>query len=184
MAGGAAFWGIVARSLGVAETFGLASAYLAAVAVFVHVLGIPEASADDIEPREISLAAPSQPIDPRAGPIVVNIEYRVAAANAVEFMSVMRQLRRLRRRDGARDWSLMQDIDDPTLWIERFHSPTWRDYVHRLTRPVAGDEPIRTRVQQLADPRATVIKRRLDRPAGSQPLGEAQPAEAPVEIRS
>src|SRR3954471_19310121 len=48
----------------------------------------------------------------------------------------MQEGRRIRRRDGARRWRLLQDVAEPELWVERFQSPTWLDHLrqhHRVT---------------------------------------------------
>ena len=37
--------------------------------------------------------------------------------------------RRIRRRDGALNWRLLRDLADPEVWIERYETPTWLDYV-------------------------------------------------------
>lgn len=178
MAGGSALWGVVARAIGVFETYWVVGATFLVVAAIGRFMRIPDIRVADTESRAASVAAPAEEMDPRAGPIVINLEYRVAPSDAPAFLIAVRALGRLRRRDGARDWSLMQDIDDPTLWIERFHSPTWRDYLHRLSRPIAADDPIRAQVRLLTQG-PPVLKRRLDRPVGARPLGAPRAPETP-----
>ncbi len=41
------------------------------------------------------------------GPVVVTVEYRIAPQDGERFRLAMRELRRIRRRDGAKRWSLM-----------------------------------------------------------------------------
>src|SRR5690606_25113894 len=74
-----------------------------------------------------TLMAPetAEPVEARAGPIVITVEYRIREADVVEFLSAMNERRRIRRRDGARDWTLLRDLTDPEIWIERFKTPTW-----------------------------------------------------------
>ncbi len=43
----------------------------------------------------------------------------------------MQQVRRARLRTGGFEWSLSRDIADPELWTERYHCPTWGDYLRQ-----------------------------------------------------
>src|SRR5262249_33407809 len=74
----------------------------------------------------------------RSGPLVVEIEYRVAQENARAFHNVMQDVQLSRQRNGAYGWSIARDIADPELWTERYHCPTWLDYLlqrNRSTQP-------------------------------------------------
>src|SRR3546814_8975805 len=51
----------------------------------------------------------------------------------------MADRRRIHRRDGARHWTLMRDLADPRLWVERYHLPTWLDYVRHNQRITQAD---------------------------------------------
>ena len=67
------------------------------------------------------------PVEPRSGPVVITIEYRIPVGSVVPFLSAMSERRRIRKRDGAHGWSLMRDLGDPELWVERYHVSTWLD---------------------------------------------------------
>ena len=81
-----------------------------------------------------------------SGPVVVTVEYTIPVDDADRFRSAMRELRRIRRRDGARRWSLMQDIAAPEIWIERYHSPNWVEHLRRHHRFTVADQDIERRV--------------------------------------
>src|SRR3546814_12527213 len=77
----------------------------------------------------------------RTGPVVVTIEYRIAEEDTYAFLSAMAERRQVRRRNGAHRWSLLRDLSDPELWVERYHSPNWTAYVRhnqRITHDDAG----------------------------------------------
>ena len=74
-------------------------------------------------------------------------------------------------RDGARRWSVCQDIDDPQYWVERFESPTWLDYLRRQTRMTLADVEVRDRMRQLILGERGTVRRTIERPSGSEPLG-------------
>ena len=53
------------------------------------------------------------PVEPRTGPVVITIEYVIREEDIVEFLAAMAERRRIRRRDGARNWRLLRDLADP-----------------------------------------------------------------------
>lgn len=140
MAGGSWAFGTIV------EARGLPAALIAAAMVLlVSILAglryrVPAINQFDLDPRagwqEPETAIP---VEPRSGPIVVTIEHRIAAANVPEFLRVMSERRRIRRRDGAFAWTLLRDLGDPDLWVERYHVPTWIDYVRHNQRRTNAD---------------------------------------------
>ena len=130
------------------------------------------------------MAPPKVDIHPASGPIVVTITYRVPPENGSEFIDVVNELGRIRRRDGARRWSVCQDIDDPQYWIERFESPTWLDYLRRQTRPTLADQGVRERMRQLILGERGTVRRQIERPSGSEPLGGANARPEPLDDTS
>jgi len=114
-------------------------------------------------------------IEPRNGPIAISIEHGISPAQTDEFLEVMTERRRIRRRDGALDWTLSQDLADPTRWFEHFEVPTWLDYVRFHTRTTQADAHISDRILSLqidsAPPR---VRRMLEWKGGAVRLGPAE----------
>jgi MFS family permease len=105
------------------------------------------------------------------GPVVVTVEYRIAVDDAEPFRLAMRELRRIRRRDGAKRWSLMQDMAAPEIWIERYHSPNWIEHLRRHHRFTVSDREIERKAldfHQGPEPPHIrhLIERRTDEPVG------------------
>ena len=75
---------------------------------------LPEHDALNLDPlnrwREPHLALD---VKPRSGPIVILIEYIIREENLHDFLDAMAERRRIRRRDGARNWTLMRDLENP-----------------------------------------------------------------------
>lgn len=69
--------------------------------------------------------------DPGHGPVLVTVEYRVAAERADAFREAMRPVGRSRRRSGAERWSLYQDGADPELFVETYVVPTWEEHLRQ-----------------------------------------------------
>jgi MFS family permease len=119
-------------------------------------------------------------IQPRSGPIVVSIEYRIRESDVLEFLAAMAERRRIRRRDGAQRWSLMRDLADPELWIERYQSPTWLDYVRQSQRVTQGDAAVGERIRALhVGPDKPRVRRMIERQTSAPPVTGTRAKEAP-----
>jgi hypothetical protein len=99
---------------------------------------------------------------------VVEIEYDVDPEQAREFYGAMMQIEKLRKRIGGFDWSIARDIADPAIWIERYHCPTWGDYLRMRSRYTQTDLDL----QEAADAfcrsgQGRRVRRHLARPYGS-----------------
>jgi hypothetical protein len=114
------------------------------------------------------------PIERRSGPVVVSIEYRIAQKDIVTFLRVMDERGRIRRRDGARHWTLLRDLGDPLLWVERYHVPTWLDYVRHNQRRTHADADNSAEISTLHQgPEPPVVHRMIERQTGSLPFTRA-----------
>lgn len=104
------------------------------------------------------------PVEARTGPVVITIEYVIRQADITEFLGAMAERRRVRRRDGARSWRLLRDLADPELWIERYETPTWIDYVRHNGRMTHHDAIISERLRALhRGPDAPRVRRMIER---------------------
>ncbi|SEG79430.1 Predicted arabinose efflux permease, MFS family [Bosea lathyri] len=116
-------------------------------------------------------------IEPRSGPVIVTIEYIIREEDVVAFLNAMAERRRIRRRDGARHWTLLRDLTDPMLWMERYDSPTWVEYVRQNQRVTQADAEIGERVRALhSGPNPPVVHRMIERQTGSLPSVQAAAA--------
>jgi len=171
MAAGAWLWGHLAAGVGLRETLTIAGVSCLATFAVAHWLPISVARMGSLDPHTVTtLAPPRVDLHETSGPIVVTIEYEVPAVNAERFVAAINELGRIRRRDGARRWSVCQDLDNPVQWIERFESPTWADYLRRQTRPTLADQAIRKEIAELIDGERGSVRRYIERPAGAEPL--------------
>ena len=104
------------------------------------------------------------PVEPRTGPVVITIEYFIHQDDIVKFLAAMAERRRIRRRDGARNWRLLRDLADPQLWIERYETPTWLEYVRHNSRITHHDATVPERLRALhRGPDAPRVKRMIER---------------------
>ena len=180
---------IVAASQGlnaVAAALLKASAVLAACALLGLKLPLPRVGADNLDPRS-GWNPPDTAIDiePRSGPVVVTVEFRIRETDVTEFLKAMAERRRVRRRAGARRWTLLRDVSDPEAWIERFHVPNWIEYIRHNSRITEADALLTGRAWELhAGPEPPRVRRLIERQTGiragtglpdlSEPLTDAR----------
>ncbi|MBM6581887.1 MFS transporter [Microvirga sp. BT689] len=170
MALGSWIWGNVAEHLSVTSALMASAACLVLGAALGIRFGLPDSLSLDLDPADrreepdISLS-----IRPHSGPIIVTVEYLIREADEADFLAAMSEVRRIRRRDGARRWTLLRDLSDAKIWIERYQSPTWLDHIrqnHRLTR---ADVVASERVLALHEgPDAPRIRRTIEQTRLSQ----------------
>ena len=127
------------------------------------VRGPNEQSRDLLEDPEVRLSLTS-----RSGPIVVEIEYRVNPKKARLFYAVMQHVQLSRKRNGAYGWSIARDLADPELWTERYHCPTWHDYLRQRNRSTDSERALHERANEFhIGPEPIRIRRMLERPVSS-----------------
>jgi MFS family permease len=164
MAAGSWLFGIIAETDGVATALYAAAGLQLASLALGFLFALPRLADLDLDLRDWTAPATNVPIEPRSGPIVITIEYRIAPGDLPRFLAVMDERKRIRRRDGARHWTLLRDLADPELWIERYHVATWLDYVrHNQRRTHADVENIREIQAMHRGPEAPVVRRRIER---------------------
>lgn len=119
----------------------------------------------------------------RSGPLVVEIEYRVAQENARAFHHLMHEVRLSRQRNGGYGWSIARDIAEPELWTERYHCPTWLDYLRHRNRSTQSERAMERRAMGFhVGPAPVRVRRMLERPFGSVRWKDDTPDHASSEI--
>ena len=141
-------------------------------------VGARDEDAEDLVDPEVKLM-----LTGRMGPLVVEIEYRVAQDNARAFHNVMQDVQLSRQRNGAYGWSIARDIADPELWTERYHCPTWLDYLRQRNRSTQSERALHQEAMAFhIGPDPVRIRRMLERPFGSVRWTEESPERAANEV--
>jgi MFS family permease len=137
---GGTLWGTLATSVSVPAALGSAAAAL--------LLGLPVLMRYRIAVHELADVqltsmrehgeAPSphslDDVPNDAGPVLVQIEYLVRPEAHAEFIRQMRELGRLRRRDGAYAWECSFDIRDRNRAVETFQVESWLEHLRQHQR--------------------------------------------------
>jgi MFS family permease len=167
MAAGAWLWGVLAEA---ADT--RTALLSAALAMFGGALvglrwPLPDRTDADLTPlNRWKLPSLALDLQGRSGPVAILMEYQIRDEDTGRFLDVMAEQRRVRRRDGARQWELMRDTQDPEHWMESYHVPTWNDYVRHNQRRTKADAGVWERIRELhAGSEPPKVRRLLVRPA-------------------
>src|SRR6266567_645903 len=139
---GSLLWGTVAARLG--DPLAISLAVLGAVVGLAARLRWPLADSENKDLRPWHVSVPRLLIEPRLqeGPVMVQIEYCVEPQQAEDFLRAMREVRRMRERDGAFGWFLARDPADEERHIEAFMAESWLDYLRQLERMTNADHAI------------------------------------------
>ena len=176
-------WGRLTDAAGV-ETALLVSAALMLVSPILGLwLGMPRVGARNEDAEVLADPELRLPLTGRSGPLVVEIEYRVDQESARAFHNLMQEVQLSRQRNGAYGWSIARDIADPELWTERYHCPTWFDYLRQRNRSTQSERALHQRAMDFhLGPDPVRVRRMLERPFGSVRWKEDTPDRAANEV--
>ncbi|KAF1018653.1 MAG: hypothetical protein GAK30_03574 [Paracidovorax wautersii] len=139
---GAALWGQVASAVGLHTGMTIA-AISCVVCMLALQYFLPDRSVlEDLTPSR-AFKTPVAKETPTHGQIQVNIEYLIDPLRAEEFRAVMQESRRSRLRQGALDWRLLHDINDPGRFVEQITDESWTEHLRRFDRVTAYDVTLR-----------------------------------------
>lgn len=173
MAMGSWMWGELAESHGLVTALAISAATLLTSVLLGIKARLPQAEGFNLTPsRGAPSITPRVEVGPESGRVIVTVEYRVEARHQAEFVEAMQEVRRIRRRDGARRWMLLQDMSEPELWVERFHSPSWVEHLRRYHRFTVADQEIERRALAFhRGPEPPKLRHLLERPGTEMPAG-------------
>jgi len=173
MAAGSWMWGVIADAHSVSFPLFLSAGVLLVSAAVGLWRPLFQAEELNLAPaRNFTTPETAVPIESRSGPIVISVEYKIREEDIAEFLAVMNERGRIRRRDGARNWVLLRDLGDPNLWIERFSTPTWLDYIRHNNRLTHDDANFLRRLRELHQGvGAPTVRRLIERPTDVLPTG-------------
>ena len=140
---GAAVWGQIATLTSVQTSLLMAGAS-GVLAMLLTRRRLPDLSIEeDLTPSRV-LQPPKSPA-PAQGRVAVHIEYQIDPRQAEPFLALMEESRRSRLRQGALEWALLHDINEPGRYIEQVVDESWTEHLRRFDRITAADVALRER---------------------------------------
>lgn len=167
---GSWIWGIVAETHGVEMALIAAAISMLAGSALGFLAPLPQLATLNLDPlNRWTEPLLSLDLKPRSGPIAILIEYVIRDEDLSEFIELMAERGRIRRRDGARNWTLARDLENPEIWIETYHTPTWLEYVRHNTRATFADAAITERIRALhSGSERPRVRRMIERPTTAE----------------
>ena len=150
MAGGSWAWGAIAENFGADRALYVAATLLVLGALAGLSVPLPDSAELNLDPLN-TFREPALRLDlkQRSGPIMIMIDYEIAQADVTAFLEAMSARRRIRLRDGAQQWALLRDLENPDVWTETYHVPTWVEYVRHHERRTQADSASYERLLKL-----------------------------------
>ena len=143
-AAGAAIWGQVATWSGIHEAVAIASCLAVILMGLVQKFMPDRGSHEDMSPATLPHTPVRQP--PRTDKRVqTRIEYLIDPAQSKAFLKVMAATRRSRLSQGALDWQLLHDMNEPGRDIEQVIDESWTEHLRHFDRLTAADASLRER---------------------------------------
>ncbi len=136
IAAGSASWGALAARAGVSRALLWAGMGAMLTSVLALFLPLSDVSLDLTPWNHWRTPLVDGDLD-FEGPILVTVEYDVKPDRVPEFVRIMHEYGRVRRRDGASDWGLCRDLEATNRYLETFVVSSWAEHLRqhdRLTR--------------------------------------------------
>jgi predicted MFS family arabinose efflux permease len=176
-------WGRLTDAAGVQTALLVSAALMLASPLLGLWLRMPRVGARNEDAEVLADPEVRLSLTGRSGPLVVEIEYRIVQENARAFHNVMQEVQLSRQRNGAYGWSIARDIGDPELWTERYHCPTWFDYLRQRSRSTQSERALHQRAIGFhLGPEPVRVRRMLERPFGSVRWKEETPDRSANEV--
>jgi len=100
----------------------------------------------------------SHDVEPDRGPVLVTIEYAVAAVDRAAFLTAMAKLAGERRRDGAYDWGIYEDASKEGVFVETFWVDSWLEHLRQHQRVTNADRVLQDTVQRFQADRDPAVR--------------------------
>jgi hypothetical protein len=145
---GSAAWGAVAQRAGVGTALVISGIGTIATSVLALFAMLPEAPAD-LSPwnhwrMPVGVKETDSHLD--SGPVLVTIEYDVIREKETEFIDVIHQYARIRRRDGAYRWGVYRDTAVNDRYLETFLVHSWAEHLRQHERQTHADSELELRL--------------------------------------
>ena len=95
---------------------------------------------------DLGIAVEPEPDD---GPVLIQVEYRIAPENREAFLKAIQAVEPTRRRNGASSWRVFRNLGEDGLFVERFIIESWAEFSRLRTRMTAADRAVQERAQAL-----------------------------------
>ena len=146
VAAGSALWGYVALHTNVHLTLMFSGIGTAACLLLAPWFGLPNTKLDLSSWNHWAQPAMIQEPAPDQGPVLVTVKYVIDPTKVSEFLRLIHEYQRIRRRDGATSWGVFFDTEVPDTYLESFKVDSWAEHERQHDRFTVADREIEKQV--------------------------------------
>ena len=148
---GSAIWGELASVLGLPLAHFIAAAGAVLALPLTWKKKLQTGAGVDLTPSmHWPAPAVTGEIDSERGPVLVTVEYQIAAEkNREAFLSALDKVSHERRRDGAYDWGIFEDSADRLRFLETFLVESWLEHLRQHERVTNADRVLQEHITHL-----------------------------------
>jgi hypothetical protein len=147
MAVGSVGWGVIAEAGGYRWALAGASAGLLLSLALAFRYSLKQGLALNLKPAG---KWPTPEISPdtlaEGTPVLVTVQYEIDRERVEDFVSEMRRMEAIRRRDGALQWGLFIDPSGPGRYVEEFLVDSWLEHLRQHERFTVSDQEVQQRI--------------------------------------
>jgi MFS family permease len=129
-------WSLVWAGAGLLLTIGLARSYALQSGLALNLKPAGKWPDPEISPKPSAIT----------NPVLVTVEYEINPSDADKFAREMRNLEKIRRRDGALQWGLFIDPAGAGRYLEEFLVETWIEHLRQHARFTVADQQVLNRI--------------------------------------
>jgi MFS family permease len=145
---GSAAWGALAQRAGIGTALIFAGLGTIASTVMVLFAKLPDSTLD-LTPwnhLRMPVVVQADKSDLRQGPVMVTIEYQIIPERKADFLELIHQYERIRRRDGASEWGIFYDTQAGDRYVEVFLVSSWAEHQRQHERQTQADHDLEQRL--------------------------------------
>jgi MFS family permease len=152
---GSAAWGALAQRAGIGTALIFAGLGTIASTGMVLFAKLPDSTLD-LTPWShwrMPVVVQADKLDLRQGPVMVTVEYQIIPERKADFLELIHQYERIRRRDGASEWGIFYDTEAGDRYVEVFLVSSWAEHQRQHERQTQADHDLEQRlVSYIAGP--------------------------------
>lgn len=145
---GSAVWGQLASHYGIPASLCVATVGMLLASTTALRWRLDQDPDLDLDLSNVDSGVPALDIHHDRGPVMVSYEYLIRHEDAHDFVLCMQDMRRVRRRGGAINWSVYEDILQPGIFVETFIVGSWMEHLRQRDRYTMNDQKIQNRLYE------------------------------------
>lgn len=146
MTAGSAIWGQLASTFSIPLSLTVATVGMLLASLTVLRWRIDQDPDLNLDHGTQNDTLPDLQVQHNRGPVMVSYHYLINQEDAHAFAVCMQDMRRVRRRGGALNWAIYEDMLQPGVFVENFIVGSWVEHLRQCERYTMNDQKIRDRV--------------------------------------